>query len=488
MSNKLRKHIVVRDETIHKIKQIINNAIKKGCTEILITLRGNGYNDENIVTKNLDFFKDLLQKKINIQFNYTYEQNEENDYEEELPYIPLKKALDAEDFLARIADEIKQKNFSQFEQYIAIFNVVNRLKPYKMEYDYEARRFAKKAIKYSRQNPDSTKKFEDVDEDFDFEVYGLPLEEYIKYYKRKPQSQSLSRAIYRVIDSDKMCCAGYSAVFENLARRLNLNVAYITLDFTDVNEGHSMIYANIKDKKYDIDGYYVIDPTGSVNIYESPDPLYEQLIMTTDEARAGFEGTINVHSFDGFLTAEKPKIFISELINNNNVKSPIHLRRFIKNLDPELYKYLADNGFNEDITIDNLLYMMNYFKTKINHPVDKKRILEAIINVKKKTLKNLTEIDFVDMCMDMSIYSPFSTSKKTEGLDMSEVSLFGDRYNAYIKKRCEDVKNLSEDEIKEKYPFLNLKELEKYKKLKNSRENQINTNNSEPDDVGNTEI
>ena len=110
-----------------------------------------------------------------------------------------------------------------------------------------------------------------------------------KRYKENEQDYSSARELYKILDSDFMVCAGYSNLLEDLAHKLGFE-CFEYLNWVDTNlyklnphlqvlpdfyldkdgnkqevltssGGHSRVLIHLVDPKYDIDGYYVADPT-----------------------------------------------------------------------------------------------------------------------------------------------------------------------------------------------------------------------------------
>ena len=110
-----------------------------------------------------------------------------------------------------------------------------------------------------------------------------------KRYKENDQDYSSARELYKILDSDFMVCAGYSNLLEDLAHKLGFE-CFEYQNFVEKNlhklnphlrvlpdfyldkkgnkkevltniGGHSRVLIHIVDPKYDIDGYYVADPT-----------------------------------------------------------------------------------------------------------------------------------------------------------------------------------------------------------------------------------
>lgn len=83
----------------------------------------------------------------------------------------------------------------------------------------------------------------------------------------------LARSVYGVLNSDEICCVGYCELFKEIVKRLNINVKLFSNNvWTLIINEHFGLHRNlicyIKDDKYNIDGFYYLDPTWDAKIDE----------------------------------------------------------------------------------------------------------------------------------------------------------------------------------------------------------------------------
>ena len=364
--------------------------------DLTIMLRQGKY-DEFLVTDNYDFFKELQEKGINVDFTYN---SGENIYS-------LDKVLRDEELLQNIVEDIEEKNLSPLERLIAVYDIVKVFKPYK---DLN-----------ENQNGDTSK----------------------------------SRALYEYLNNNYMVCAGYADFFTNLCRRLGIKCADIGLVLVDLDNkkmtGHSRNYVNITDEKYDIDGLYVVDTTWEnngkpkVSSYEEIKSTYKHFLLTTDEGRknAALGSEISVDPNDGlegydiWMTAqsvEELQEYFQEAGNFRREKTI----DFIKNIVPEVYQQISGMEL-EDFESCNIL--LNYFKEKINKAYPKEKLLEAVLNVKKKVYENITETELEDMKIGYSLTSPFlkSGTKKWSTPESKA------KYKEFIRRRLKKKEDSDEN-------------------------------------------
>lgn len=87
-------------------------------------------------------------------------------------------------------------------------------------------------------------------------------------FENEDEHYSQSRSIYGVLNSDKMVCVGYSSLFKEIVKKLkdnnikvfNNNVA-CSKDNKTLRAFHRNLIVYCKDEKYNIEGYYYLDPT-----------------------------------------------------------------------------------------------------------------------------------------------------------------------------------------------------------------------------------
>ncbi len=89
-------------------------------------------------------------------------------------------------------------------------------------------------------------------------------------YEDQAEHFSQSRSVYGVLNSDKIVCAGYAELFQAILDEIGndniqvyQNVVYVERD--DKKVPHQNLIVHIKDDRYQIDGWYYLDPTWDNN-------------------------------------------------------------------------------------------------------------------------------------------------------------------------------------------------------------------------------
>lgn len=176
--------------------------------------------------------------------------------------------------------------------------------------------------------------------------------------------------------------------------------------------------------------------------YEQTKSTYNRILMTTTEGRiaSGPNERIKDGSYDAVFTAKTPKELRYE-ISKYDSQFRNNFYNQIRVLDPMFYEKIQGMNMDKD---ENANIVIDYLTSKVNNPVSKENLLEAIINVKKTIYKNFNEQDFEDMKMAYSITEPFSIpSANAWEID---TSLYGNKYDEYLERRYNDLKdNTSEN-------------------------------------------
>lgn len=102
---------------------------------------------------------------------------------------------------------------------------------------------------------------------------------------------SFSRTIYGVLNSDKIVCVGYCEILREIMHRLNYknielfqnNVACVIPN--EEFSKHRTLITYIKDEKYNLDGYYYLDPTWDRNRTEHQEFRLNHFLIPLQEVQ-----------------------------------------------------------------------------------------------------------------------------------------------------------------------------------------------------------
>ena len=181
-----------------------------------------------------------------------------------------------ENILYRFIEPAQNKNYSPFEKYIYAYNVTKRFKKYK-----------------------------------------------------ESENRAESRDLYKLLESDYIVCAGYSNLLIDLLTKLGIPARFAKLTVATVKEGeetkneyHARVAYSMKDPKYNIDGYYIADPTWDNS--EEQD-YYNFVALTSKEMNYGnrlIASKINeiYYNADELLFSETEQEFTDKVIEEVNKK------------------------------------------------------------------------------------------------------------------------------------------------------------------------
>lgn len=204
-----------------------------GLYNIISKLRENGQNNKVFISvKNRSAFS---KSKL---YNSNFDINVDGIDLETYKLTELKKEDELLDLMVK---NIKSKDYSPFEKYIAAYNIV--------------------------------KKF--------------------KSYLENENDKSEARYIKKLLNNDYMVCVGYAKLLEELLRRLEIktydysvstDLSYdegFTVEEKPVNFGaHARVIVKLEDPKYGINGFYVADPTWDNDLEKD---YYNHALMSFDK-------------------------------------------------------------------------------------------------------------------------------------------------------------------------------------------------------------
>lgn len=292
---------------------------------------------------------------------------------------PIEDFIKEEKILYCMVSRIKKSNCSPFEKFISIYNIVKNYKPYS-----------------------EVKEGENLD---------------------------LSRNLRYILNNEYIVCIGYTKLLRELLDKVGIeSTIYNTSVDISYEDGftleeipitycrHSRLLVNIVDQKYNINGFYLSDPT-----WDNDDKIdkYSNMIMPFDYMQKSrylfkledIDYLFDVHNIEEFnyrfqiLFNKKYK----QKIKNNTTKKTdyinniidtyceiIHLMtKTIKSIDynkyneiNKIWKILIYNENDDYKLLQNyqnfINYISSYIISKSNNYIKKETIINAIINSKKE--------------------------------------------------------------------------------------------------------
>ncbi len=179
---------------------------------------------ENFNQSNI--FKDSLYDDLNIFIHYSTQT------------IPLGLYKKTEQTMYTFLSPLKDKDYSPFEKFIYVYNM--------------------------------TKRF--------------------KQYKESETNLKESRYLHEILFNNYMVCLGYAEMLIDFLHKIGIQATEQSIDVAINDEGeelkiggHTRVISHIVDPKYNIDGYYISDPTWDNSI---EDDFYNYLVLTSKEVNS----------------------------------------------------------------------------------------------------------------------------------------------------------------------------------------------------------
>lgn len=295
----------------------------------------------------------------------------------DLTEYKLEELKKEDELLDLMVSDINNSNFSPFEKFIAVYNI--------------------------------TKKF--------------------KEYLESEENTKDSRVLNKFLNNDYMVCAGYARLLITLLERININSMYYSVIVDDsydkgftleekpvtINR-HARVIFSICDPKYNIDGFYVSDPTWD-NCLEND--YYNHTIISFDKTSLAHNylylneldlilncKNINEYSNNINMLIDRKKDIVygdyklDKQKENNAIKNVINIiNRILKSLYPDKYvelnkKYDKLNKFIPDKTSQyNFINEAGlFFIDKLGRDIPIETVIEAASNVNKEVF-GLDDVD-----------------------------------------------------------------------------------------------
>ena len=278
-------------------------------------------------------FKNLSLDNLNIIIENDLYEYSENEYKKE----------DAK--LENLVSNIKNSELSPFEKYIAVYNIVKNIKP----------------------------------------------------YKENTENAEESRYLRYILDNEYIVCVGYAKLLIELLDKVGINACEysvsvdtsydkgFTLEEKVVDlAGHARVIVNIDDDKYKIHGLYLSDPTWDNNLDKN---FFNNVLLTFDSMQisnrmftyARYNPILDIHSFKEY----------NDQIN-------FLLKRKLEDIDLYLYAFNKDEPFPKKLIIayeDVAKKILNTINcdSKYNHFIKKLSTCEV-------------EKDYIDFYTEMGHY------------------------------------------------------------------------------------
>ena len=263
---------------------------------------------ENFNQSNI--FKDSLYDDLNIFIHYSTQT------------IPLGLYKKTEQTMYTFLSPLKDKDYSPFEKFIYVYNM--------------------------------TKRF--------------------KQYKESETNLKESRYLHEILFNNYMVCLGYAEMLIDFLHKIGIQATEQSIDVAINDEGeelkiggHTRVISHIVDPKYNIDGYYISDPTWDNSI---EDDFYNYLVLTSKEVNSEDRKHMSgVRKTDFSVLQEPSDIMFSESLDEFYSKINYIINK-------KMNKYISDCKTKKQV-----------YKAKD----EIKDIYASILNNILKTLKEIDE-------------------------------------------------------------------------------------------------
>ena len=234
--------------------------------------------------------------------------------------------------------------------------------------------------------------------------YLSPLEKYLfafylttifkkyNYYKSdKDLDQEygdMSRDPYFIIKHNYIVCAGYTNFLLQILNRLNISATFLTSTPKESGGYHARVLIYLVDKKYDIDGVYIGDPTvGTLNtaLQTRNKKTYEDYKYTDPETTRYFNQALSeLYLTENYLKRETEDFYD---IINRKIPDTIIVNA-VRNIMNKIYPYLTDEQIEEKVAKiigqSQIVYAYPYYDIS-------KTIYESVNNNEKYSFEAFIE-------------------------------------------------------------------------------------------------
>jgi len=249
---------------------------------------------------------------------------------------------------------------------------------------------------------------------FEKYIYAYNITKQFKEYKENEQNKNDSRKLYSLLVNEYMVCVGYSRLFGDLLSKMGIENKDLSIgvdvSYDDVSNyelefresipteyaGHARRYVHIVDPKYNLDGYYISDPTWDNDLTHD---YYNHLAMTDKEVTNAqrylffneYLDVFNINNLDEYI--EKMNRIRKKYHYNDFIFEVKRIINVIKEIDIKLFNELYEKyNFIDELpykwpeSITDLIYEIgNKIINKVNKSIDSDTIMMAVKNVYKNS-------------------------------------------------------------------------------------------------------
>ncbi len=216
----------------------------------------------------------------------------------------------------------------------------------------------------------------------------------------KDENFSHSRSIYSIMNGDKIVCAGFSLLMLDCIKKLSSQNMKGFINIVNYDGEHSTCHANLivylKDEKYNINGYYLLDPTYDAQTFTNQNSYYLSHFLASIKDLQNFKKPYLAYAIGGkFLGSGCVSVGLNMALTNHafrqQLASDLICSKFVQNV--------ADS---KNITPDELLqneeFALALLKVR-SEVVDSTKMHKAFSVVMEKKLKMYEQSKREDMIL-----------------------------------------------------------------------------------------
>ncbi len=177
----------------------------------------------------------------------------------------------------------------------------------------------------------------------------------------------MSRDPYFIIKHSYIVCAGYSNFLLQILNRLNISASYLVSTPKETGEYHARVLTHLVDKKYDIDGVYIGDPTAGnigTTLKTRDKKTYDDYKYSDPETIRYFNQALSeLDLTENYLQRESDDFYD---IINRKIPDTIIVTA-VRNILNKIYPYLTDEQVEEKVAQiigqSQIVYAYPYYDT-----------------------------------------------------------------------------------------------------------------------------
>lgn len=248
---------------------------------------------------------------------------------------------------------------------------------------------------------------------------------------------SLSRSLYGVFNTNKICCVGYSAMFAELFENIKdenikvyRNLVATSEENKTIDGTHANLIIHIKDEKYKLNGYYYLDPTWDNGHLDKYLPKLRYFLVPLSDIDKIIPNIRDINALPkkkqtlsktkkikaviktrAIIYKPRQRFYHTQVTSDGFAFDSKFLNDFIE-LYPDYFKKLKKESNLDDKELSKKLLSKSNknnaiykFLRKTSEPIDMHRLAFALKNVYKKENPNYTDEKLYSLIKQIMSYN-----------------------------------------------------------------------------------